>query len=186
MRKLVVSEFVALDGVIENPAWTMPFYSKEQELFKFAELKAADALLLGRVTYDGFAAAWPNMIEQTGEYGQRMNDYPKYVVSTTLTQADWHNSTIIAADVPNAIAALKAQEGRDLLVFGSGKLTETLLRHDLVDEYRLLIFPTIVGSGQQLFTAGLPATLQLVESQPFASGVVALTYRTIPKAAAAE
>ncbi len=177
MRKLVVSEFVSLDGVIENPAWTVPFRSEETGAFKFAELQASDALLLGRVTYDEFAAAWPNMIEETGEYGAWMNGYPKYVVSTTLEKAEWNNSTIIRDDVAGAVAALKQQDGKEIVVFGSGRLIETLRRHNLIDEYRLMIFPVVLGKGQRLFTEGLDTTLQLVEAKPFGSGVVVLTYR---------
>jgi dihydrofolate reductase len=176
MRKLVVSEFVTLDGVIEDPAWTFPFRSEEQEAFKLAELKAADALLLGRVTYEGFAAAWPRMAEQTGEYGAMMNGYPKYVASTTLERAEW-NASLLRGDLAEEITKLKAQPGRDILVFGSGRLVETLLRHELVDEYRLLVFPVVLGRGRRLFPEGLGTTLQLVEARPFSSGVVALTYR---------
>ena len=180
MRKLVVSEFVTLDGVFEDPAWTFPFRSEEQEAFKFAELKAADALLLGRVTYEGFAAAWPQMAEQTGEYGAMMNGYPKYVASTTLDRAEW-NASLLKGEIADEVAGLKRQPGRDILVFGSGRLVETLLRHDLVDEYRLLVFPVVLGRGRRLFPEGFATTLQLVEAAPFSSGVVALTYRPAPK-----
>lgn len=175
MRKVVVSEFVSLDGVIENPAWTMPFMSDEQNQFKFAELQAADALLLGRVTYEGFAAAWPGMAAQTGEYGAWMNGYPKYVASTTLESAEW-NATIIKGDIAEEVNKLKEQPGKDILVFGSGTFTETLLRLNLIDEYRLLVYPVVVGEGRRLFNDGLAATLQLVEAKTFSSGVVALTY----------
>ena len=176
MRKIVVSEFVTLDGVIEDPAWTVPFRSEEGERYKFAELKAADALLLGRVTYEGFAAAWPGMAEQTGEYGAMMNGYPKYVASTTLERAEW-NASLLKGDLAEEVAGLKRQPGRDILVFGSGRLVETLLRHDLVDEYRLLVFPVVLGRGRRLFPEGLGTTLRLVEAKTFSSGVVALTYR---------
>ncbi len=181
MRKVVVTESMSLDGVIEHPEWAVPFRSEETYAFKFAELKAADALLLGRVTYDEFAAGWPNMIEQMGEYGEWMNGYPKYVVSTTLEKAEWNNSTIIRDDVAGAVNALKRQDGEDILVFGSGTLIETLRRHDLIDEYRLMVFPVVLGKGQRLFTEGLDATLQLVETKPFSSGVVLLTYQPAAK-----
>jgi dihydrofolate reductase len=182
MRKVVVSEFMTLDGVIEDPSWTFCFHSEEQEAFKFAELKTADALLLGRVTYEGLAAAWPGMAEQTGEYGAMMNGYPKYVASTTLATTEW-NASLIKGDLADEITALKRQPGRDILVFGSGRLIQTLLRHDLIDEYRLLVFPVVLGLGQRLFTEGLAATLRLVEATPFRSGVVALTYRPSSKEA---
>ena len=176
MRKVVVSEFVTLDGVFEDPAWTLQFQSEEQNAFKFAELKAADALLLGRVTYEGFAAAWPGMAEQTGEYGAMMNGHPKYVASTTLDTAEW-NASVLKGDLAEEVAGLKRQPGRDLLVFGSGRLVEALLRHDLVDEYRLLVFPVVLGHGRRLFPEGLATTLRLVEAKTFSSGVVALTYQ---------
>lgn len=185
MRKLVVSEFVSLDGVMEDPMWTVPFRSQEGEAFKFAELQASDALLLGRVTYDEFAAGWPGRDEKEGDYTARMNGYPKYVASTTLEKAEWNNSTIIRDDVVGAVAALKRQDGKEILVFGSGKLIETLRRHDLIDEYRLLVFPVVLGKGQRLFTEGLDATLQLIEAKPLGSGVVALTYQPTAKEEAA-
>ena len=180
MRKAVVSEFVSLDGVFENPARTFPFRSEEQEAFKLAELRAADALLLGGVPYDGFATAWPAMAEQTGEYGAMMNGYPKHVVSTTLEKAAWNNSTIVGGNVADAVTGLKEQTGRDILVFGSGRLVGTLMELNLIDEYRLLVFPVVLGKGQRLFSAGRAATLHLVDAKPFRSGVVALAYRPPP------
>ena len=183
MRRVIVSEFVSVDGVIEDPSWTFQFSSEEQEQFKFDELSASDALLLGRVTYEGFAAAWPQMTEQTGEYGAMMNGYPKYVVSTTLEQAEWNNSTIIKENVSEEISRLKQQSGKDILVFGSGDLLNTLLEHDLVDEYRLMIFPVVVGSGKRLFGEGVDTTaLKLLDTRTFGSGVVLLTYQPAPGA----
>jgi dihydrofolate reductase len=177
MRKVVVSEFVSLDGVIEHPMWTFEFGCKEQDQFKFDEMKASDALLLGRVTYDGFAASWPNMIEETGEYGEMMNGYPKYVVSTTLDQAEWNNSSVIKDNIVEEINKLKQQPGRDILVFGSGVLVKTLMKHDLIDEYRLMMFPVVVGGGQKLFADGLDKKpLKLADTKTLSSGVVVLTY----------
>lgn len=176
MRKIIVSEFVSLDGVIENPAWTFPFIGDEQNQFKFAELKAADALLLGRVTYEGFAAAWPGMAVEAGEYGEMMNGYPKYVASKTLDSMEW-NASPLGSDLAAELSALKQQPGRDILVFGSGKFLETLLRHDLIDEYRLMVYPVIVGQGQRLFGEGLDTTtLKLTDTKTFSTGVVVLTY----------
>jgi dihydrofolate reductase len=173
-----VSEFVSVDGVMEDPGWTFQFESEEKDQFKFDELAASDALLLGRVTYEGFAAAWPQMEEQTGDYGAWMNGYPKYVVSTTLEQADWNNSTIIEDNIVEKISRLKQQPGKDILVFGSSDLVNTLLEHDLVDEYRLMIFPVVVGSGKRLFGNGLDTTtLKLTETKTLGSGVVVLTYQ---------
>lgn len=177
MRKLVVSEFVALDGVMENPDWTWKFNSEEQERFKFNELKESDALLLGRVTYDGFAAAWPNMLEQTGEYGEMMNNYPKYVVSSTLDKAEWNNSSLIKNNIWEEIKQLKQQPGKNILVFGSSDLVNGLHQNGLIDEYRLMLFPVVVGSGKRLLTEGNEKTnLKLVDSQTFSSGVTVLTY----------
>jgi dihydrofolate reductase len=176
VRKIVVSEFVSLDGVIENPAWTVPFMGDEQNAYKFAELKAADSLLLGRATYEGFAAAWPGMAAETGEYGEMMNGYPKYVASKTLDALEW-NAKLLGDDIAAELTALKAQPGRDILVFGSGKFLETLLRHDLIDEYRLMIYPVVVGQGQRLFGTGLDTTtLKLTDTKTFSTGVVVLTY----------
>jgi dihydrofolate reductase len=177
VRKLVVSEFVSLDGVVEDPSWTFQFESDNKDKFKFDELAAADALLLGRVTYEGFAAAWPQMEEQTGEYGAWMNGYPKHVVSTTLKEPlEWKNSALIKGDLTEEVARLKDRPGKDILVFGSGDLVNSLMQHDLVDEYRMMVFPVVVGSGKRLFGEGDTKTLKLVGSQTFDSGAVVLTY----------
>ena len=179
MRKVVLSEFVSLDGVMEEPGWTFQFESEDRDQYKFDELSAADALLLGRVTYEGFAAAWPGMEEQTGEYGAWMNGYPKHVASTTLEEPlEWNNSTLIDGDVPEGVAALKEQPGEDILVFGSADLVNTLTQHDLVDEYRLMVFPVIVGRGKRLFREGLDTkAMRLVDTTAFESGTIVLTYR---------
>jgi dihydrofolate reductase len=178
MRKLVVSEFISLDGVMENPAWTFQYHCPEQDQFKFNELKESDALLLGRVTYEGFAASWPNMIEQTGEYGVWMNTYNKYVVSSTLDQVDWTNSSLIKGDLTEEITKLKEQPGKDILVFGSCSLAQTLMKLGLVDEYRLLVYPIVLGSGKRLFDEGIDKTeLKLTEVRPLPAGSVVMTYQ---------
>ncbi|WP_340004271.1 dihydrofolate reductase family protein [Paenibacillus sp. FSL K6-0276] len=178
MRKLIISEFVSLDGVMENPQWTFNFGSQEQEQFKFDELKASDALLLGRTTYESFAEAWPNMVEQTGEYGEMMNGYAKYVVSSTLEETTWNNSSVIKGDLAKEVSKLKQQPGRNILVFGSCTLAQSLIQLGLVDEYQLLVFPIVLGSGKRLFeNVGGEKVLELVESKTFSSGVMALTYR---------
>ena len=178
MRKVIASEFVSLDGVMEDPSWTFQFSSEEQEKFKFDELAASDALLLGRVTYEGFAAAWPRMTEQAGEYADMMNGYPKYVVSETLEEPlGWNNSTLIRESVAEEVSRLKQQPGKDVLTFGSGELVNTLMQHDLIDEYRLMLFPIVVGSGKRLFRNGSDTkALRLVETKTFGSGVVVLSY----------
>ncbi len=178
MRRVIASEFVSLDGVMEDPSWTFQFTSEEQGKFKFDELSVSDALLLGRVTYEGFAAAWPHMTEQYGEYADMMNGYPKYVVSTSLEEAEWNNSTLIKENVAEEVSRLKRQPGKDILIFGSGDLVNTLMQHDLIDEYRLMVFPVVVGSGKRLFREGRDTkVLRLVETKTFGSGVVVLSYQ---------
>jgi dihydrofolate reductase len=185
VRKVVVSEFVSLDGVMEDPGWTFRFSSEEQEQYKFAELSAADALLLGRVTYEGFAAAWPSMMEQyegprraeLQEYTDMMNGYPKHVASTTLEEPLGWNANLIEGDIAEEISRLKQQPGKDILVFGSAALVNTLLEHDLIDEYRIMVFPVVVGSGKRLFGDGIDTkVLKLAKTETFGSGVVVLTY----------
>ena len=186
MRKVVVSEFMTLDGVIEDPGgsegtanggWSFKVRSGEdQGPFKVDELFASDALLLGRVTYQGFAAAWPTM-PGTGAYGERMNSLPKYVVSTTLNSVEWNNSRLIKQNVAEEVSRLKQQPGQDILVFGSGRLVQTLMEHDLVDQYNLLVHSVVLGSGQRLFKDGSQAALKLVETKMFGDGVVALIYQ---------
>ena len=173
MSSLVVSEFVTIDGVIEDPGgaegsahggWSMRFSSgPEGGAFKFEELLAAGALLLGRVTYEGFAAAWPTM-EGTGEFGERMNALPKFVVSSTLERADWNNSTIVRGDLPAEVRALKERLAGDIVVFGSSQLVQALIAHDLIDEYRLMVYPVLLGGGKRLFAErGTATDLQLVD-----------------------
>jgi dihydrofolate reductase len=179
MRKVIVSEFVTLDGVIEAPnQWSFQFGSEEQNKYKFDELFACDALLLGRVTYQGFAAAWPTM-PGTGEYGERMNSLPKYVVSTTLQEAEW-NATLIKGQIAEEVAKLKQEVGQDIVIFGSGDLVHALTQLDLIDEYRLMVFPIVVGSGMRLFPEGTEKkVLKLVDTKTFSSGVVVLTYQKV-------
>ena len=189
MRKVVVSEFVSLDGVIEDPRWTFRFMSEERENFKFNELSASGALLLGRVTYEGFAAAWPSMMEQyegprraeLQEYTDMMNGYPKYVVSSTLEEPlAWNNSTLIKGNVAEEVLRLKQQPGKDILIFGSGDLANTLMQYDLIDEYRLMVFPILVGSGKRLFgDANDTKVLRLAETKTLGSGVVVLSYGSV-------
>lgn len=176
MRKIVVTMFLTLDGVMEAPeAWSFPFWNDEIAQLKTNELFAAGAHLLGRSTYEGFAAAWPSRTDETG-FSDRMNALPKYVVSTTLEKADWNNSTIIRKNVAEEVWKLKQQSGQDILVAGSATLVQALMRHDLVDEYRLLTYPVVRGSGKRLFEGGSKATLKLAEATTFSSGVAFLRY----------
>jgi dihydrofolate reductase len=174
MRKIVITEFMSLDGVMEEPAWTFPYWNDEIAKFKGEESSASDALLLGRVTYQGFAAAWPQSKDEGADY---FNSVRKYVVSKTLEEPlEWSNSTLINDNVVEEITNLKQLDGKDITVHGSAALVQTLMQHDLVDRYRLLVYPVIVGKGKRLFEEGIPATLKLLESQSFSSGVVALIY----------
>ncbi len=173
MRKLIVTEFLSLDGVMENPQWTLKYWNDEIRDFKAEETDTSDALLLGRVTYEGFAAAWPNSKDEGADY---FNNVRKYVVSTTLDRADWNNSTVIRGDVVGEIRKLKAQDGKNITVHGSGRLAQTLMQHDLVDSYRLLVYPIVLGRGQRLFEDGTTATLRLVSARPVSQGVLALVY----------
>ncbi len=182
-RKVVASTYITLDGFIDEPGmWSFPFWSEEAAQFKSRELSASDAQLLGRLTYEGFAAAWPTM-QGTGEFGEKMNSMPKYVVSTTLTvnDATWQNSTVISGDVAAEISRVKEQIAGDILVAGSGQLVRTLAAHDLVDEYRLMVFPIVLGTGKRLFSEGITRMeLRLLDSRPVGpDGVVILTYRPV-------
>src|SRR5438876_5873898 len=147
MRKVKLAMYVSLDGVVENPAWTGPFWDDKLSKLQADYLFASDALLLGRVTYEGFAAAWPTMEDSTGEFGKKMNAMPKFVASRTLDRGEW-NATIIKGDLATEVGKLKEQPGQDLLIYGSGDLVDELTRHHLIDEYRLMIHPVIVGSGK--------------------------------------
>ena len=174
MRKVVVTEFMSLDGVVEDPRWTFEYWNHEIAKFKDEESSASDALLLGRVTYQGFAAAWPQSEDEGANY---FNSVRKYVVSETLEEPlEWNNSTPIRDDIVEKITNLKQQDGKDITVHGSATLVQTLARHDLVDVYRLLVYPIVLGRGKRLFAEGVPATFKLLESRSFGSGVVALVY----------
>ncbi|MDX6436461.1 MAG: hypothetical protein QOK34_1295 [Gaiellaceae bacterium] len=184
MRKIIVSEFMSLDGVIEDPGgaegfehggWTFPYWSDEIGKFKWEELFASDAMLLGRITYEGFAAAWPSRTDEQG-FAERMNSLPKFVVSITLAEAEWQNSTVVKGDVRAEIAKLKEQSGGDILVAGSAQLVQTLAQNDLVDEYSLLVYPVVLGSGKRLFGDGKRSDLELRETRSFDSGVVLASY----------
>ena len=177
MTRIVVTEFVSLDGVMEEPRWTFQFdRGQEGDKFKFDELFASEALLLGRVTYQGFAQAWPSM--GTDDFGKRMNSIPKYVVSATLADADatWGPTTVIRGDVAAELAKLRAEPGGDLLVEGSSQLVHTLVQHNLVDEYRLMVFPVMLGQGKRTFPDSMPAPakLTITNSRTVGSGVLLL------------
>jgi len=173
MRKIVVTTFLSLDGIMENPAWTMPYWNDQIANFKAEETINSDTLLLGRVTYEGFAQAWPGRQDPGAEY---FNGVRKYVVSTTLDKVEWNNSQLIKGNVLDEINKLKQQDGTDITVHGSATLVQFLTEHKLVDTYRMLVYPVVVGSGKRLFSAENNNTkLKLIDSQNF-SGVVALRY----------
>ena len=178
MRKIVVSEFISLDGVMESPdKWHFQFFSPEAAQFKFDELFASDALLLGRTTYEGFAAAWPTMEDDQG-FADRMNSLPKYVASHRMDKADeWRNSQVLQGDFVEAITAIKAESGQDILVYGSADLVNSMLHYGLVDEIRLMIHPIVVGHGKRLFGESADsAILDLDGSELMPNGVVVQTY----------
>lgn len=175
MRKLVVTEFVSLDGVMEDPGWTSKHFNDDIWRFKLNEMLASEAHLLGRRTYEEFAGAWPY------RSGDEMSDYinvmRKYVVSTTLDTVEWNNSHLIKENVADEIRTLKQQSGKDLLVAGSAQLVTFLGQEDLVDEYRFMVFPVTLGSGKRLFEGDQQMnTLKLVGTRTFDTGVVVLTY----------
>ena len=192
MGRIVVTEFVSLDGVVEDPGgsedfkyggWSFEFdRGAEGDEFKLDETRASAALLLGRVTYEGFAEAWPS---REGEFADRFNAMPKYVVSSTLTQPEWTNSTVLEGGdhLVEAVSKLKQQADGDVVVHGSVQLAQTLIAHNLVDELRLMVFPVVLGTGKRLFgDPGEKKTLRLVDSKVVGDGVVILTYAAAPPA----
>jgi dihydrofolate reductase len=174
MGRIVVSQFVTVDGVVEDPGgsehfdrggWAFAYdRGEEGDRFKLDEVMSAEALLLGRRTYEGFAAAWPS---REGEFADKFNSMPKYVVSSTLTEPDWNNTTVIDGDVAEGVGRIKGEVGGDILVNGSVQLTEALVEHGLVDEYRLMVFPTVLGAGKRLFGETSDARpLKLTDARP--------------------
>lgn len=175
MRKLVVTEFLTLDGIMEAPEqWVFPFHTDETAKFKLDEMLHADALVVGKNTYNIFASSWPSM---SGELADQMNGIRKHVISTTAAELAWHNSRTITGDPIAAVSALKNQHGTDILVAGSASVVQALTQHRLVDEYRLLVCPLVLGSGQRLFAAAsVPAHLTLAEMKTFDTGALLLRY----------
>ncbi|HEX8969523.1 MAG TPA: dihydrofolate reductase family protein [Chloroflexota bacterium] len=182
MRKIKLAMYISIDGVVDNPAWTAPFWSDDLAKLQADYLFASEALLLGRVTYEGFAAAWPTMTE-TGEFGVKMNTMPKFVASRTLEHCEW-NATLLKGDLAAEVARLRDQPGGDLLIYGSGSLVQELSQLGLIDEYRLMLHPVVVGSGKRFLTQAHPTmNLRLVDSAITSTGVAVLTY--VPTAASA-
>jgi dihydrofolate reductase len=178
MRRIINSTYVSLDGVIEHPEqWQFDYLDDTTNQFESDQVAASDALLMGRRTYQGFAEAWPS---QTGPFADKINTMAKYVASTTLQQADWANTTIIAGDLVQEVAKLKQQPGQDIMMYGFGPVAQTLLAHGLLDELRLWVHPVFVGTGSPsdlLFRQGNSARMTLVDTKPLGLGVVILSYR---------
>jgi dihydrofolate reductase len=185
MGRIVVTEFVSLDGVMEDPGgaenfkhggWSFEIARGEEgDKFKLDEAFASEALLLGRVTYDGFAAAWPS---REGEFADKFNNMPKYVVSSTLGKPEWNNSTVLKGDVAEEVAKLRQEQDGDIVVHGSAQLVQTLVENDLVDEFRLMVYPLVLGSGKRLFgETSDKKPLRLVESKVVGDGVAILIYQ---------
>jgi dihydrofolate reductase len=184
MARIVVTEFVSLDGVMEDPGGSEDFEhggwsfqcsrGEDGDQFKLDETRESDAMLLGRKTYEGFAAAWP---ERDGEFADIFNGMPKYVVSTTLHDPEWTNSTVLDGDPVAEVGKLRDESDGTILVHGSAQLVQTLLEHDLVDELRLMVFPVVIGSGKRLFgtTDGMK-TLRLASSKVVGDGVAIMVY----------
>jgi dihydrofolate reductase len=193
MRKIIASLFMTLDGVVEAPGsgdttlegkrgWSDPFMSQEIGMLIMGQMDASDAMLLGRRTYQDFAAFWPSVPDED-PFGKRMNGVRKYVLSTTLQKAEWNNSTLIQGNVAEALTRLKAQPGQNISVVGSGTLVQSLLQLDLIDELQLMVVPVFLGIGKRLFPEGSSTkVLKLVNAQPFSSGMVLLSYAPADKA----
>jgi dihydrofolate reductase len=191
MGRIIVTEFVSLDGVMQDPGgdskWKHAGWSfkigrgEDGDKFKFEETRDTEALLLGRVTYEGFAKAWPSV---PGEFGDMFNNMPKYVVSSTLEKADWKNSTILKGDMEKEVSELKKRVKGNIVVHGSARLVQTLLEHDLVDELRLMVYPVILGSGKRLFGDTTDKkSLKLKESRTVGDGVAILIFEKAGKEA---
>jgi dihydrofolate reductase len=185
-KRIVVTEYISLDGVIEDPVgmensglgdWTGPFKrGAEGDKFKLDELFAADSLILGRATYEAFAAAWPHRKDDDTGMADRMNRLPKYVASSSLKQATWGPSTIWNGDIVSEAKALKAAGSGEALIYGSASVVHQLAAAKLIDEYRLMVYPTILGSGKRLYADGVACGLRLAECRTFGGGIVLLRY----------
>ena len=194
MGRIVVTEFVSLDGVVEAPGGGETFRhgggtfefdrGDEGTRFKVDETLSSEALLLGRVTYEGFAEAWPS---RDGEFADKFNTMPKYVVSSTLSEPEWSNSTVLEGDVATAVAKLKREHEGDIVVHGSPQLVQALVEQDLVDELRVMLFPVVLGSGKRLFGETTDKKrLRLVDSKVVGDGVLILTYQPAAEAPATD
>jgi dihydrofolate reductase len=188
MRKLIAAEFLTLDGVMEAPGsadttlperrgWSEPYMTEEIGKIILDQMDASDALLLGRKTYQDFAAFWPSVPDED-PFGKKMNSFAKYVVSKTLNSVNWNNSRLIRGNVAEEVSRLKAQPGKNINIVGSGELVRSLMQNDLIDEYQLMVCPVLLGVGKRLFNEGSDKkSLRLVDTRAFDSGMLLLTYR---------
>jgi dihydrofolate reductase len=186
MARVVAAEYVTVDGVMTDPGgvgeierggWSNEYFDDELAKYQSEQLSASDSLLLGRVTFEGFAAAWPSMEETEGEFAVRMNTLPKFVASRTLKEPLAWNGTLLKGDLAAAVVQLKGQPGGDLLIYGSGELVNVLHAHGLIDEYRLMVFPVTLGEGKHLFSDGTARRdLRLNDAKTTPTGVALLTY----------
>ena len=174
MRKLIVSEFMSLDGIVEDPQWTFPYWNDDTAAFKAEESLTSDALLLGRVQYEQFAAVWPGRTDDDG--AAFFNSVRKYVISKTLKSADWNNSVILSGNLADEVAKLKKEDGKDIYVHGSITLAQGLTKLGLVDQYRFLVYPLTLGKGKRMFSDDMEVKLKLVDSKTTSMGVLALVY----------
>lgn len=194
MRRVVAAEYVTLDGVMQDPGgvgefehagWHNPYFNDEVGEYQDEQFSRSDALLLGRITFEGFAAAWPSLEQTEGEMAVKMNRMPKFVASRTLKEPLEWNGNLLKGDLAEEVAKLKQESGQDLLIYGSGELVNAFLPHNLIDEFRIMIFPVVIGSGKKLFRdGGKKIDLALHESQTTKTGVALLTYQPATGAAA--
>lgn len=182
--RLVATEYLTLDGVFEEPGhWSGPYFGEEAQQFKLAELQSSDALLLGRVTYEGFAAAWPKMSDPVG-FADKMNSMPKYVVGSTLGDDPWQGAKLLGPDFLDEVRRLRSESGGDLLLSGSAQVFNTCHEAQIIDLYRLMVHPVVLGTGRRLFDAtSTEARLKLVREQAFQTGIAILEYERAPETA---
>lgn len=196
MAKLTLTAFLTLDGVVQAPGgpredreggfehggWVVPYADEDMGRFIDGAFRSATGFLLGRRTYQIFAAHWPRVTDEADPVASRLNNLPKYVASRTLEKVEWNNSTLLGEDVPREVAALKERLDGELQIHGSGNLAQSLMAHGLIDEYRLLVYPVLLGTGKRLFTDGIaPAALELTDTRTTGTGVAVHTYRTVGK-----